>query len=196
MLPRNCWSRRSSGLHTAHVPSSTPSGACTTLGDVLSILRLADRAGARLWIDGGWGVDALLGGQTREHGDLDVAIEARYLGAFLEALSGHGFVAAGEHGATAWNFLMQHRAGAVVDLHVIVLDADGNGVLGPPEAGHAYPAGSLTGRGRIGDRGVDCITVEWAVTFRDAYAGDAGDRADVLALCRRFELPVPYQYRS
>ena len=105
-------------------------------------------------------------------------------------------MAAAEDGATAWNFLMQHRAGAVVDLHVIVLDADGNGVLGPPEAGHAYPADSLTGRGRIGDRIVDCITAEWAVKFRDAYAGDADDRADVLALCRRFDLAVPSQYRG
>jgi lincosamide nucleotidyltransferase A/C/D/E len=162
---------------------------------VLSVLRLADRAGVRLWIDGGWGVDALLGGQTRAHGDLDLAIEARHLSVFLEALSGHGFVAVGEDGATAWNFLMRHPAGTVVDLHVIVLDADGNGVLGPPEAGHAYPAGSLTGRGRIGDRIVDCITAEWAVKFRDAYTGDAGDRTDVLALCRRFDLPVPHQYR-
>jgi lincosamide nucleotidyltransferase A/C/D/E len=162
---------------------------------VLSVLCLADGAGARLWIDGGWGVDALLGGQTREHGDLDVAIEAGHLSAFVEALSGHGFAAVGEHGATTWNFLMQHRAGAVVDLHVIVLDADGNGMLGPPEAGHAYPAGSLTGRGRIGDRIVDCITAKWAVKFRDAYTGDAGDRTDVLALCHRFDLPVPHQYR-
>ena len=178
------------------MPSSTPSGACTTLGDVLSVLSLADRANARPWIDGGWGIDALLGGQTREHGDLDVAIEARHLSVFLQALSGHGFMAAGEDGATAWNFLMQHRAGAVVDLHVIVLDPDGNGVLGPPEAGHAYPAGSLTGRGKIGDRIVDCITAEWAVKFRDAYPGDAGDRADVLALCRRFDLTVPSQYRA
>jgi lincosamide nucleotidyltransferase A/C/D/E len=88
------------------MPSSTPPGACTTLRDVLSVLRLADRAGARLWIDGGWGVDALLGRQTREHGDLDVAIEARHLRVFLAALSGHGFVAAAQDGATAWNFLM------------------------------------------------------------------------------------------
>ncbi len=178
------------------MPSSTPSGACTTLGDVLCVLRLADHVGARLWIDGGWGVDALLGGQTREHGDLDVAIEARHLSVFLEALSGDGFMAAGEAGARAWNFLMQHQAGAVVDLHVIVIDAAGNGVLGPPEAGHAYPAGSLTGRGKIGDRIVDCIAAAWAVKFRDAYTGDAGDRADVLALCHRFDLTVPSQYHG
>jgi len=90
---------------------------------------------------------------------------------------------------------MAHPDGAVVDLHVIVLDEDGNGMLGPPHAGDVYPAASLTGRGRIGDRSVDCISAEWAVTFRDAYVGDAGDRVDVLALWHRFELPVPSQYR-
>ncbi|WP_203899728.1 nucleotidyltransferase domain-containing protein [Virgisporangium aliadipatigenens] len=176
------------------MPSSTPPGARTTLDDVLSVLRLADRAGARLWIDGGWGVDALLGTQTREHGDLDIAIEARHLEPFLAALSEHGFVAVREQSATAWNFLMRRPAGPVVDLHVIVLDRNGNGVLGPPEAGNAYPAASLTGRGTIGDRIVDCVDAEWAVRFRDAYAGDAGDRADVLALCRRFDLTIPPQY--
>ncbi|GIE36699.1 aminoglycoside nucleotidyltransferase [Actinoplanes italicus] len=149
-----------------------------------------------MWIDGGWGVDALMGGQTRGHGDLDVAIEARHLSPFLAGLSDHGFVRVGEDGATAWNFLMRNATGAVVDLHVIILDANGDGVLGPPEAGQAYPAESLTGRGKIADRIVDCIAAAWAVKFRDAYPGDADDRADVLALCRRFELPVPDQYRS
>ena len=57
-------------------------------------------------------------------------------------------------------------------------------------------AGSLTGRGKIADRIVDCITAEWAVKFREAYTGDAGDRADVLALCRRFGLTVPSPYRG
>ncbi|WP_297601370.1 hypothetical protein [Mycobacterium sp.] len=69
-------------------------------------------------------------------------------------------------------------------------------MLGPLEAGHAYPAESLTGRGKIADQIVDCITAAWAVKFCDAYTGHADDRADVLALCRRFDLPVPYQYQS
>ena len=30
----------------------------------------------------------------------------------------------GEQGATAWNFLLGHPDGPVVDLHVVVLDAE------------------------------------------------------------------------
>ncbi len=35
--------------------------------------RLAVR-GIEVWVDGGWGVDALLGEQTRSHDDLDLVI--------------------------------------------------------------------------------------------------------------------------
>jgi lincosamide nucleotidyltransferase A/C/D/E len=177
------------------VATSTPPGARTTLADVLDILDLADSAGARLWIDGGWGVDALLGSQSREHADLDVAIESEHLEALRTVLLGEGFEKVGEESATAWNFLLAHPRGAVVDLHIIVFDAHGNGVLGPPEQGNAYPAASLTGRGRIGDRTVDCVAAEWVLRFHDAYPGDVDDRADVQALCQRFGLEIPEQYR-
>jgi lincosamide nucleotidyltransferase A/C/D/E len=157
------------------VATSTPPGARTTLSDVLSdvltVLDLAGTAGARLWVDGGWGVDALLGLQSREHADLDVAVEARDLDAFVDVLSSLGFATVGEDGATAWNFLLVHPGGVVVDLHVIVFDADGNGVLGPSGAGNAYPAASLTGQGRLDDRTVDCVAAEWAVRFHDCVFG-------------------------
>ena len=180
------------------MPTSTPPGARTTLGDVLEVFDLADGSGARLWLDGGWGVDALLGEQTRVHGDLDVALEARHCEAFLAVLAGAGFAPVGEEGAAPWNFLLSRRLGGrlqVLDLHVVVLDAEGNGVLGPPERGAAFPAGSLTGRGRLGGRDVDCIAPQWVVRFHDRYAGDDNDRADVRALCARFDLEVPEQYR-
>lgn len=175
--------------------TSTPTGSRTTLADVLRVLDLADEVGARVWIDGGWGVDALLGEQTREHGDLDVAIQDQDLEVFRGVVSENGFEPVGEPGATAWNFLLAEPDGAVLDLHVIVLDPQGNGMLGPPERGAVYPAQSLTGRGTVGAREVWCISAEWAVRFHDQYEGDAQDRSDVQALCERFGLVVPEQYR-
>lgn len=175
--------------------TSTPPGARTALSDVLAVLDLADSAGARLWVDGGWGVDALLGRQSREHTDLDVVVEARQLSALLDVLCRSGFVRVAQESATAWNFLLASESGAVVDVHVVVLDADGNGILGQPDAGDVYPAASLTGRGRLGGRAVDCIAAPWAVRFHDRYPGDADDRTDVRALCDRFRLEVPEQYQ-
>jgi aminoglycoside-2''-adenylyltransferase len=44
-----------------------------TLEQVLDIL--ARLQAARVWIGGGWGIDALVGGQTRPHDDLHLAID-------------------------------------------------------------------------------------------------------------------------
>jgi len=44
-------------------------------------------------------------------------------------------------------------------------------------------------------RPVACITPEWLVRFHTGYAVDATDWADVSALCERFGLAVPDDYR-
>ncbi len=45
-----------------------------TIADVHGVLDLCDELGITVWMDGGWGVDALLGTQTRPHRDLDIVI--------------------------------------------------------------------------------------------------------------------------
>ena len=40
--------------------------------DVLEIIRWFESNGIDIWLAGGWGVDALLGKETRLHSDLDV----------------------------------------------------------------------------------------------------------------------------
>lgn len=45
------------------------------LGDVLEAVAILEEEGLRCWLAGGWGVDVLVGSQTRYHFDLDVVIE-------------------------------------------------------------------------------------------------------------------------
>jgi lincosamide nucleotidyltransferase A/C/D/E len=45
-----------------------------TPDDVVAVLDRLDAAGIEWWVEGGWGVDALLGEQTRDHRDLDRGI--------------------------------------------------------------------------------------------------------------------------
>src|SRR6202790_2175530 len=42
--------------------------------DVVELVRLLEGSGVSVCVDGGWGVDALLGEQTRPHADLDIAV--------------------------------------------------------------------------------------------------------------------------
>jgi lincosamide nucleotidyltransferase A/C/D/E len=42
--------------------------------DAVELLKLFEAHHITVWVDGGWGVDALLGEQTRLHNDLDLAL--------------------------------------------------------------------------------------------------------------------------
>ena len=48
-----------------------------TSNDVIDLYTNLETLGIKVWVDGGWGVDALLGKQTRFHEDLDIAVEAK-----------------------------------------------------------------------------------------------------------------------
>ncbi len=45
-----------------------------TAEDVIDLLAALDAGGLAYWVDGGWGLDALLGRQTRTHRDLDLGV--------------------------------------------------------------------------------------------------------------------------
>ena len=49
----------------------TPSMSAEAVIEAMTVLRAA---GITAWIGGGWGIDALVGEQTRVHRDLDLAI--------------------------------------------------------------------------------------------------------------------------
>ena len=45
--------------------------------DVRQILQFAIDAEIKVFLDGGWGVDALLGHQSRSHNDIDIFVEKK-----------------------------------------------------------------------------------------------------------------------
>ena len=54
--------------------------------DVLKLLDALNANHLRVWLDGGWGVDALIGEETRQHGDVDLVIELEALPDVLQTL--------------------------------------------------------------------------------------------------------------
>src|SRR5262245_5053676 len=165
-----------------------------TSADVRSVLGLMEALGIRIWLDGGWAVDACLGTVTRRHEDLDIVIEQRDLSAVVGALERRRYAPVPRPDTRAWNFVLGDDAGHQVDFHVIVLEYQGRGDYGPPENGDGYPAEALSGTGSIDGRAVACITPEWLVRFHTGYAVDTNDWADVSALCERFGLTIPGEY--
>jgi lincosamide nucleotidyltransferase A/C/D/E len=62
-----------------------------TAHDVCGFLDLVEAHGIRIWLDGGWAVDACLGSQTRRHRDLDILIEERDVPVAVGALQRRGY---------------------------------------------------------------------------------------------------------
>jgi len=91
--------------------------------------------------------------------------------------------------------VLGNKAGLEVDVHAFTFDENGNGVYGPPANGEYYWADALTGVGTIDGRHVRCISPEWLVRFHTGYTLKATDFHDVAALCRRFQIELPEEYR-
>jgi lincosamide nucleotidyltransferase A/C/D/E len=164
-----------------------------TADDVLEFLARLEAVGIDVWVDGGWGVDALVGRQTRPHADLDIAIRAADAEAFKEHTRDYAVHRVdNEH-----NWVLVDERGRMVDVHLVDFDStrtDEHGVEVYGPAGLAYDVGSLDGTGAIGGRAVRCVTAEALVRFHTGYEVDAGDFTDVLVLHEHFGIPIPPVY--
>jgi lincosamide nucleotidyltransferase A/C/D/E len=165
-----------------------------TSSNVIGLYETLENLGVEIWIDGGWGVDALLGKQSRPHQDLDIAIQKKDLPKLQELLRERGYKDTKTEQARDWNFVLGDEYGREIDVHVIVFDSQGNGIYGPKENGEVYPAASLTGTGLIEERTVRCISPEWMVKFHSGYELKDKDFHDVSALCRKFGIDLPSEY--
>jgi lincosamide nucleotidyltransferase A/C/D/E len=159
--------------------------------DVISLYTELENLGITIWIDGGWGVDALLGEQTRPHEDLDITVQRKDVPKLRRLLQVRGYRDIKLEEARPWNFVLGDENGRKIDFHVIVIDDRGNGLYGPTEKGETYPAASLKGTGSINGRTVRCISPEWTVKFHSGYKLKEKDFRDVSALCKKFGIELP-----
>jgi lincosamide nucleotidyltransferase A/C/D/E len=165
-----------------------------TSADVIDFYSFLGGLGIHIWIDGGWGVDALLHRQTRPHKDLDIVIEDQHLIGFERFLVSRGYHRTKREIERPFNFVLADRGGREIDVHVISLDENGNGIYGPPENGLMYPADSLTGTGMICGCAVRCISPQWMVKFHSGYELTEKDYQDVSAICEKYGIAVPQEY--
>jgi lincosamide nucleotidyltransferase A/C/D/E len=164
--------------------------------DVVDFYTRLGKLGIEIWIDGGWGVDALLGEQTRPHADLDIFIREKDVSKLRELLEAEGYREIKLEIARPHNFVLGDDAGREIDVHVITFDEKGNIIYGPVENGEKYPPALFTGIGVINGKTVKCISPEWVIKWHTGYQPKEKDFKDVSALCRKFGIECPEEYRS
>ena len=88
-------------------------------------MRLLDGGGIEVWLDGGWGVDALLGHQSRKHKDVDLVMRVTDVPKARSILASRGF--AFKEGSIPTSFVLADTGGLEIDVHAVVFDQQGNG---------------------------------------------------------------------
>ena len=148
---------------------------------MLAVLDAIEQAGVDAWVEGGWGIDALVGVRTRAHDDLDLAVDAGDGGfeRVVNALAALGY----RRGLDDLPVRSGRRARR---------RSTGRSAPDPVPArrlavqsGHTreyvYPADGFT-LGRIGDRPVACLTARLQRDFHARYEPRPVDLHDLARL--------------
>ena len=160
--------------------------------NVIDILKKTEHIGIDVWIDGGWGVDALLGRQTRPHDDIDIFVQKKNEKVFTEMLKLNGYretemeYTAGDH--TAW----RNSDNCIIDLHLFEFVEEGALRF----ENEIYPSDILNGKGTVGGITVRCLTAEAQILYHQGYEQKEKDRHDVLLLCKTFGFSIPEEYEK
>ena len=173
-------------METTHLLTNCECASPMTTVMVHWFLNLFDELGIRVWIDGGWGVDALLGEQTRDHQDLDIIIPWEDSAVLTKALFAHGFVDIHTDDRTDRNFVMGHRTHGMIDFHVVERTEDGGAVYGPGEIDWIISKSELDVVGYIGGREVRCLSVDYQVRSHTGYTLTDTDFADMHVLHKKY----------
>jgi lincosamide nucleotidyltransferase A/C/D/E len=108
-------------------------------GRVVETLEALERAGVVAYCMGGWGIDALVGEQSRKHRDLDLIVERQGWDAALRALADLGYEKWYEQFSDGYlgdRIVVRDSAMRVVDVHPVDLETAGLAVVPGSIGGH------------------------------------------------------------
>jgi lincosamide nucleotidyltransferase A/C/D/E len=162
-----------------------------TSSSLVHLLGLLEEAGIEIWLDGGWGVDALLGIHTRPHMDVDLILRVADVPRSLDTLAPWGFMV--KEGLPPNSFVLGDPTGLEIDVHAVEFDSQGNGVYRMQNGQDwLYPAEGFTGQGVVDGRPVRCLSPQIQVhCHAEGYTPTDKDIRDMSLLEEQFGVELP-----
>lgn len=164
--------------------------------EVTRLVAGLEENGVVVWLDGGWGVDALLEEQTREHDDLDLVAHLADAQRIVRLLDDEGYEVVA--GGAPKSFVAVTADGRQVDVHPVTFDHERGGGVYLMDDGQewVYPAAGFDGRGKVAGRVVRCLTPEVQVLVHDGYELGEKDFRELRLLHERFGVQLPERYAA
>lgn len=149
----------------------------TTKENLMEVLNLLEGLKMKYWIDGGWGVDILLGKQHREHRDIDVDFDGEFTGILLETLKEKGYEI-----TTDWRparIELYHPELGYIDIHPLIISKDGSAKqAGLNNDWYDFKAEWFSSA-LFDDRIIPCISAEAQKIFHSGYELREVDKIDM-----------------
>ncbi|WP_287972618.1 aminoglycoside adenylyltransferase [Hungatella sp.] len=144
---------------------------------MFKVLDMLEQFGIRYWLDGGWGVDALVGRQTREHRDVDIDFDAGYTEELRHKLEEKGYEV-----VTDWSPVrieLYHPQLSYIDIHPFILKEDGTARQAGLEGGWYEFEADYFGSAVLDGRKIPCISVKGQKIFHTGYEPREVDKHDM-----------------
>lgn len=166
-----------------------------TSSALIDLIGVLEGASIEVWLDGGWGVDALLKRQTRRHKDVDIIVRISDVPEIQEILGQRGFVI--KEGSPPNSFVLTDGSGLEVDVHAVVFDDEGNGVYRMENGDDwIYPAEGFGGQGEVDGVKFHCLSPTTQVLCHAyGYTPIEKDFQDMEFLQEQFGVELPPQLR-
>jgi hypothetical protein len=161
--------------------------------EVIRVSDLLQREGLSFWIAGGWGVDILVGCETRRHGDLDIVLDGFHdnKSRVAQLLAGLGYQRLRPLGGTIWfpdAEVFEDGRGHLIEVLNVnwTLLAAAGSLLGPESASGPGPASTssdledllierCTTTGQLADVSLPVLTAAAQQLFHHGYQRRAAD---------------------
>lgn len=145
--------------------------------DLFAVLDFMEKLDITYWLDGGWGVDVLVGRQTREHRDIDIDFDSRDTDRLLAALLDAGYKM-----ETDWRpsrMELHHPAKGYIDIHPFILGEEGMAKQADLEGGWYEFTADYFGRAMFAGREIPCISAKGQEVFHTGYEPREEDLHDM-----------------
>ena len=143
----------------------------------LMIIDLLSDLNIRYWVEGGWGIDVLIGKQTREHRDVDIDFDATHEKELLKKLSEIGYQITIDQRPTRVE--LYHPNYGNIDIHPFVISESGSVKQANPEGGWFELASDWFTKSHYEGRKIPCVSIEGQRIFHSGYDLRAIDHADL-----------------
>lgn len=145
--------------------------------NLFTVLDVLDKSGITYWLDGGWGVDVLIGKQTREHRDIDINFDAAKTELFLNILKEIGYQITTDCRPT--RIELYHPKLSYIDIHPFMLGENNTAKQADLKGGWYEFEADVFGSAVFEERKIPCISLLGQLLFHSGYELREIDKQDI-----------------